>query len=404
MAFLSKILYLLSRVKSLNVFISSTCYDLSQIREVIKSFLDELGFTPILSEHLDFPVDPSKNTIDNCIQTVDQEADILVLIVGNRYGYQTETGKSITNLEFETARRKGIPIYIFIDQETLAYQRIWKENKNANFEKFVDSEKVFEFIKEVREDSSLWTFNFRSAKDIIEILRKQFSYLFKDALAIKKKFDSIPNNLKGFDISPEAIRILFEKGDLYELEFFIQLLNEEINKREELRNDFNYRILVENKYAIFDNKKLLDWSRERFGTILNLSSSIEHLFNEALQFYFGQPGSESDIKGLIYVTKTYGRILEQVILWAVETKSTIVNEEYEDLVDSLANLANSVIEDLFKFPKDQTSQFSQLQEDIDRGNPPIEFEAVLKLNVDNEALETYQRLFEQYAKTVNNME
>ena len=82
-----------------SVFVSSTCYDLKQIREDLKIFISEqLGYAAVLSEYDSFPIDPLLNTVDNCIRAVKERADVFVLIIGNRYGYETDNGKSITEL------------------------------------------------------------------------------------------------------------------------------------------------------------------------------------------------------------------------------------------------------------------------------------------------------------------
>ena len=87
------------------VFVSSTCYDLKQVREDIKDFFENTyGFEAILSEFNSFPIDPAIGTCDNCLNNVDNYADFFILIIGNRYGYITEQGKSITNLEYLHAK------------------------------------------------------------------------------------------------------------------------------------------------------------------------------------------------------------------------------------------------------------------------------------------------------------
>ena len=59
-----------------SVFVSSTCYDLKQVREDLKDFFEEnYGFQTILSEFDSFPVDPCKGTFENCIENVDNTAD-----------------------------------------------------------------------------------------------------------------------------------------------------------------------------------------------------------------------------------------------------------------------------------------------------------------------------------------
>src|SRR6476646_11478620 len=102
-----------------SVFVSSTCYDLNQIRADLRVFLLSLGVEPLLSEHTTFPVNPQVGTMANCVNAVKERADIFVLIVGSRYGTLDESGKSITNREYLEARAKGIPIYVFISNSIL---------------------------------------------------------------------------------------------------------------------------------------------------------------------------------------------------------------------------------------------------------------------------------------------
>ena len=100
------------------VFVSSTCYDLKQIREDIRDFFrNNYNFEVMLSEFDSFPVDPCKGTFENCLNNVDNSADIFILIIGTRYGYVTDQGKSITNLEYLHAKAKGIPIYVFVSKQ-----------------------------------------------------------------------------------------------------------------------------------------------------------------------------------------------------------------------------------------------------------------------------------------------
>src|SRR4051794_20933639 len=108
------------------VFISSTFYDLQQVRANIAKFVqDELGYRLLASEHPSFPVEPTISAIDNCRRRVENDADIFVLVVGARYGSKIPTGnRSITNIEYLAARSKGIPIYTFISKEVVTMTRL----------------------------------------------------------------------------------------------------------------------------------------------------------------------------------------------------------------------------------------------------------------------------------------
>lgn len=74
--------YALEEARRPSIFVSSTCYDLKQIRQDIREFIEEdLGYEAILSEYDSFPIDPDRDTINNCLRVVEQRADIMVLIL-----------------------------------------------------------------------------------------------------------------------------------------------------------------------------------------------------------------------------------------------------------------------------------------------------------------------------------
>ena len=96
------------------IFVSSTCYDLSAVREDLRAHLVALGHEPLLSEYPSFPIDPDDTTVGNCKRNVQQNTDILLLIVGGcRGSLDSATGKSVTNIEYDAARQQGIPCFVF---------------------------------------------------------------------------------------------------------------------------------------------------------------------------------------------------------------------------------------------------------------------------------------------------
>ena len=58
----------------------------------------------------------------------------LVLIIGGRRGsLDEETGKSITNVEYETARQAGVPCFVFINRSVNTLLSVWKKNPGCGF-------------------------------------------------------------------------------------------------------------------------------------------------------------------------------------------------------------------------------------------------------------------------------
>ena len=133
--------------KTPTVFVSSTCYDLKQVRADLKEFFEfTYGFNAILSEFDSFPIDTNIGPIENCLHNVDAYADFFILIIGKRYGCITDKGKSITKLEYLHAKSKNIPLFVFVDKELHSYWTAWKENKSGDYLSLVDNTKIFEFI------------------------------------------------------------------------------------------------------------------------------------------------------------------------------------------------------------------------------------------------------------------
>ena len=98
-----------------NVFLSSTMYDLSELRAQLRQFVEELGWRAVMSEHDSFPIDANQTTVENSRRNVRENADVFVMVVGARYGsIDVDADKSLTNLEFIEAQTRGVPVYVFV--------------------------------------------------------------------------------------------------------------------------------------------------------------------------------------------------------------------------------------------------------------------------------------------------
>ena len=163
-----------------SAFVSSTCFDLNQVRADLRRFLTDMGLDPVLSETPAFPVNPQSGPVENCLRAVKEKADIFILIIGDRYGSQNESGKSITNLEYFEAKAKGLPIYVFVLKKILDVIPVWKKNPNGNFDGIVDTVKLFEFVETLQNSQDHWIYPFEEVLHIIGTLRNQFAILFME--------------------------------------------------------------------------------------------------------------------------------------------------------------------------------------------------------------------------------
>jgi len=121
------------------IFISSTVKDLPNEREAAKRAIEKIPAIPIMSEYTMNAVD--KPSVQACVDEV-KKSDFYVLILGGRYGWELENGISITELEYDTAFKEGIPIFVF----NTNYK---KENKQQKFANKAGSQRFWKTVTDV---------------------------------------------------------------------------------------------------------------------------------------------------------------------------------------------------------------------------------------------------------------
>lgn len=183
------------------IFVSSTYYDLKHIRNSLESFIEQLGFEPVLFESGDIPFHPDSPLDESCYAEV-RNCHILVLIIGGRYGTAASEGQpkpdaklqqdvyqrfnSITKREYETARERDIPIYTFVEKNVLAEYQTYKSNRDNTSIQWahVDSTNIFNLLDDVyaqRKNNPVK--EFEKSADITSYLRDQWAGLFSDFLS-----------------------------------------------------------------------------------------------------------------------------------------------------------------------------------------------------------------------------
>lgn len=383
-------------MNKIRVFVSSTCYDLSQIRKDLKEGIEAMGHLPILSENKDFPINPALNTVENCIEAVRNDADIFILIIGGHYGYKLDSGKSITNTEYLTALEKGIPIYTFTLKSIINVLPVWKNNPLADFSTVVNDNKVFEFVEDVREKSSVWNFEFESAQDIIEILKSQWSFLFKQALVSHQRIIKVDDAIAS-KLSNKALKILLEKGDSYEMLVFLQMMKDEIEKYKYLKKDCVHSIVIKHGPFLSDPVHFMDWQQEKLPQLEKIVGSLNNLF-KAHAFYYGAPGVPADIDGLYYVARRYGELYCSLLDWVIDVRSINTDNLFIEATQALSNIPLTVIDQLENYPEKAISTVQDALNAVKTGSIPkgSTVDITLHLSID-------QKLMNEFSQALDNL-
>jgi hypothetical protein len=317
-------------MKRPSVFVSSTCFDLKQVRTDIKLFLEGIGLEPILSEFNTFPVDPGVGTVENCIKAVQDRADIFVLIVGARYGSTDREGKSITNLEFLAGRGKGIPIYAFIMRSVLDILPIWETNPSADFSRAVDSPKLFDFV---------------------EVLRTQLAYLFMDALTLRLRavksggLASALNQLDG-----HALRLVIQRPFGWEYSLFSTVLESELSNAKNVRRDWQYGISLGAgpRLAPLELMKVI---QQKTSEGQRMAHILETLIEKALPSAFGPPGVSGVPEEIVYVAHRLVDVYRQALEWKLGFQRLDVPQGMERLCAVAGCICDNMIVEIEDYSK-----------------------------------------------------
>lgn len=332
------------------VMISSTFFDLRQIRADLRQFVeDQLGYRALLAEQPSFPVDPDIDTIENCRRRVEEDTDVLVLLIGRRYGsVDVETARSVTSIEYLTARPKGIPIYAFVEKSALTLFDVWEAGPGDALSRLVDDLKLFEFIKQVRSVDRVWTTGFETAEDVIRALRHQFAYLAGDGLALRRQMLTRDMSyLAG--VSGRAFRLAVERPAAWEYQLFAQTLIQEIAACRDLRREHKLRLNLRAGSGLIPREEIFQWVQERIADWQQATSNIERLINEALPEALGPPGQPGDAGAIIFVAKRLGELYRRAIEWSQDLRRYQLPDECRAVDDKLALFADGVIAELEKF-------------------------------------------------------
>ena len=362
--------------------VSSTFYDLRDIRASLAEFISGMGYVPMLSELPAFPIDPTSDTVKNCVSRVQQHADIFVLVVGGRYGsVSPEADKSITNLEYLAAKAKGIPLYAFVHADVIRCLPLWQDNPKADFRQTVDTPRLLEFVSSVRSHEKTWTFEFTNGTDIVAALRAQFANLFGDTLALRLKLAALPDGDLIKTLSAEAARLVLERPPHWESLLFFQAWCD-ANERRIARYRLHKATVSYGKLELVPAPQAMEWLQAKMHELIGIIPTANHLIGPALVEARGPDGVPGDPAKLVWVAEEFGKLLEFAIDWSASVRQARVVKPFDAVATELAPYADSMIDELYAFPR---KWLDQLKVDVREVSPtnPIRREATLVFTHNN---------------------
>jgi hypothetical protein len=164
------------------VFISSTYYDLKYIRNDIGDFIVSLGYDAVMHDRGNVAYTQSESLESSCYNEL-STCDIVVCIIGNKYGTQSSNSDySITMEELNKAIKDKKKIYVYIAKDVFLENATYLANKDNGVFKpvYTDDIRIHEYISQIKENiKNNPILSFDTVTEIVDNLRKQFAGIFQ---------------------------------------------------------------------------------------------------------------------------------------------------------------------------------------------------------------------------------
>lgn len=185
------------------VFVSSTVWDLADLRAGIGYVLRQRGVNVMMSEASDFPLYGDKSAIEECLENV-RRSDLYVLVVDKRRGSLYESGVSVTRKEMKVARESfattGKPHHLLFVRRGIR-QLVSRRNAALLQAGVDDPAHLRSFIKEITNpgDPTIPNFlkEFESFGEIMDPItsRLNLGRNFAESLARRSVYAELTRNL-----------------------------------------------------------------------------------------------------------------------------------------------------------------------------------------------------------------
>lgn len=168
------------------IFVSSTVFNLRDLRAEVKRWLSGLGFQPCLSSDDGFPDYANLKPWESCLPVLEKAA-LVIVIIDDKYGaanldwphYPDYKGCSPTHAEFRHAKTRGKRLLVFISKEAMHWYGIYRERRKAGQEVTSGwpprtSLELLKFVEEVKTSEPIvWISQFEDVVELKRILKQR---------------------------------------------------------------------------------------------------------------------------------------------------------------------------------------------------------------------------------------
>lgn len=282
-----------------NIFISSTIADLQYLRDAIRDAVVDLRYHPVMSEHGEIGYIRPTTAATACYRSVEQ-CQMVILIIGKKYGTPGEDGFSVTHKEYLAAKKASIPTITFVEQQVLHYKEVFDASPESDlWNTFTLMNRPSSTFKLIDDISSSDIFNglvsFTSAVDAKEKLKLQIADFVGERLG--ETISPMSTQIKDVLAEIKTLRnqIGHGPGDAGDTKKYLAATRFLLND-----NASEYRKLLEQIFGDLDFAVSKIWSLPEISQVIEKAGySYETVADDAMKFGMGMgklgpPGVEQD--------------------------------------------------------------------------------------------------------------
>jgi hypothetical protein len=289
------------------IFISSTDYNLKDLRAELARFLSELGYKPILSSAEGFPdSSPILEPWESCLPVLDK-CFVMILIIDGQYGtalkwpnykeFFEEEKYSPTHGEYIFAHKIRMRMFVFIRKSLMPHYQSYRttlgnfENDKEKAKKALDPTlpsyvtfETLDFINKVKTTKPIpWITEFDDITCVKKEIQKKMLNELAELFLIKNKH--VETVMDSFNKLMDSLSLEEQKKALAKINATKEIIDA-VEKLEGFKND------IEKEKVELEKKKTANTKEKVEKKISELSKKIIDLENETLN----SPNSQFFIK------------------------------------------------------------------------------------------------------------
>lgn len=357
------------------IFVSSTCYDLQEVRITIHDHIKNYGYEPVMSDYDDIFYHPDLNVQDACISAI-SNCNMFILVIGNKYGttyYQHQKSEnnipnSVTLQEFSKAISLNIPKIILLNK--------WVHHDYRNYRKVLEKKYTEYFNNNSNSSTDIESIKLKIKMDFdneYHFPESEYKYIFYFLDKIKEL--QTGNAFHEFENSKDIQKILIKQWAGYMTQSLTWYQNKFAQKTVEQHIDDRIQPIEKLLVSLADTMRPESNSSKNFIELATSSNmeNIQNIFDESMQsiLYEQYDMGEDYIENIYYKPRlqfTQILTISDITSWVNNLQNIFNSHKWSKTISIRAvfeNLNYTYWKDRTEISINQIGQLSTLYENCD---------------------------------------